>query len=61
MGDIVRAHGAALRAACVLTPTQHAVIDALARCRTRRLQRVWTCHARLQLLSQSPLSDLPVP
>jgi len=37
MGDIVRAHGAALRAACVLTPTQHAVIDALARCRTAAL------------------------
>ena len=37
MGDIVRAHGAALRATSVLTPPQRAVLDALERCRTAAL------------------------
>lgn len=37
LGDIARAHGAALRESYVLTPEQHAVLRALERCRTAAL------------------------
>lgn len=37
MGDLVRAFGAPLRATATLTPAQHAVLDALGRCRTAAL------------------------
>jgi Putative transposase/Transposase zinc-binding domain len=37
VGDIARAYGAALRASCVLTPEQHAVLSAIERCRTAAL------------------------
>jgi hypothetical protein len=37
VGDIARAFGAALRASCVLTPEQHAVLSAIERCRTAAL------------------------
>src|ERR1019366_1964993 len=37
MGDVVRAHGAALRATSALTSGQHAVLTALGRCRTAAL------------------------
>lgn len=37
LGDIVRAHGPALRATCTLTPAQHAVLRDLERCRTPAL------------------------
>jgi hypothetical protein len=37
VGDIARAHGAALRAQYALTPEQHRVLNALERCRTAAL------------------------
>jgi hypothetical protein len=37
VGDIARAYGAALRASCVLTHEQHAVLSAIERCRTAAL------------------------
>lgn len=37
MGDIVRAHGGAVRATGAWSPAQHAVLDALGRCRTAAL------------------------
>jgi predicted Zn-ribbon and HTH transcriptional regulator len=37
VGDIARAHGAALRESYVLTPDQHAVLRDLERCRTAAL------------------------
>jgi predicted RNA-binding Zn-ribbon protein involved in translation (DUF1610 family) len=37
LGDIARAHGAALRRSHVLTPEQHAVLRAIERCRTAAL------------------------
>jgi hypothetical protein len=37
MGEIARAHGAALRESCVLTAGQHKVLRAIARCRTSAL------------------------
>ncbi|MEY4509383.1 MAG: hypothetical protein RLZZ450_1505 [Pseudomonadota bacterium] len=37
VGDIARAHGAALRQSCALTPDQHAVLRDLERCRTAAL------------------------
>jgi len=37
VGEIARAHGAALRDSCVLSPEQHAVLRAIERCRTAAL------------------------